>query len=59
MTQFEAIEFLREFSKDKTRYRVAKIVGVTWATMDNWLGKKPKEISYNNLEKIEKLKNGS
>lgn len=55
--QDEAIQFVREFAKDKTTYRVAKILGVNWSTVRNWTSKNPKEISYNNLEKIEKFRN--
>ena len=57
MEQDEAIRFVREMANGKTRYRVAKILGTSWATVDNWLSKKPKEISYNYLKKLEEIKN--
>lgn len=56
MEQAEAIGFLREFVKGKTRYRAAKILEVSWGSLNNWLSKKPKKISYENLKKIEALK---
>lgn len=57
MEQAEAIEFVREMAKGKTRYRTAKIIGATWGTIDKWLSKNPTEISYNYLQKLEILKN--
>lgn len=57
VSQVEAIEFVRELAKGKTTYRVAKILGVSWPTVRNWLSENPKEIELFNLEKIEKAKN--
>ncbi len=54
--QVEAIKFVREFSKGRTRYRVAKILGVSWGSVNNWLSNNPKKISFNGLESIEKIK---
>jgi len=59
MEQAEAINFLREFAKGKTHYRVAKILGVNWNTVNNWLSEKPRKISYEYLIKLEQIKNES
>ena len=56
LTQSEALEFVKETAKDKTRYRVAKIFGVSWVTAKNWLSENPNKISYINLGKIEAVK---
>ena len=57
MEQAEALEFVRELAKGKTRYRTAKIIGTTWGTINKWLSKNPTEISYDYLQKLENMKN--
>ena len=57
MDQAEAIEFVRGMAVGKSTYRMAKILGISWATARNWLSKNPKEISYPMLQKLQEFKN--